>query len=408
MASSTILLVENDAAAGDVIRDLLTRTGYAITATEDVDEAFRTVAQFHLVIVDVVTGARSAIDVCREIRGTQSMAAIPVLCISQSDDVEDRIRFLEAGADDVMARPFDGRELEARVEALLLRFKRTRDLTPLVVADGAHVGRRRSVAVFSPKGGVGTTTIAVNLATALAARQPDRVLLLDFDLQFGQVATHLNITPRQTIVDLVRDEQAQREPELLRTYATRDDGALWSIAAAGSPELAELVTAEAMGRIVGTGMEAFDAVVVDAGSTLDDRTLSVLERVDAVIFSVYPEIAALKALHSLLDYLNDTGSVGVKSIFVLNQIFARELLKMSQVESSLGVKMEAELPYDPFVFLKAVNEGIPVVRGAPRTLPAERLVKLASMVFGEKPVVEAPAASPDGRRGGLLSSLIRR
>ncbi len=408
MASSTILIVEADAAAGDVIQGLLTKVGYSITTTPDTDEAFRTASQFHLVILDNIAGPKTALELCREIRETPALAAIPVLCITQTDEVEERIRFLEAGADDVMARPFDGRELEARVEALLLRFRRTRDATPMLVGDGTHVGRRRSVAVFSPKGGVGTTTIAVNLAAALAARQPDRVLVLDFDLQFGQVATHLNLTPAQTIVDLARDETAQREPELLRTYATRDDRGLWALAAAGSPELSELVTPDTIGRVIGSATEAFDEVVVDAGSTLDERTLTVLERVDGVILPICPEIAALKALHSLLDYLNETGSVGVKAIFVLNQIFARELLKLSQVESSLGVKMEAELPYEPFVFLKAVNEGIPVVRGAPRTVPAERLVKLATKVFGEALAAETPVATVNGRRGGLLSGLIRR
>src|SRR6185503_1238806 len=99
-----------------------------------------------------------AFDVCAEIRGTPALAAIPILCVGQSDDVEDRIRFLEAGADDVMAKPFDARELEARVEALLLRFQRSKDRTSVISADGITVSRiRRTIAVHSPKGGVGTS-----------------------------------------------------------------------------------------------------------------------------------------------------------------------------------------------------------------------------------------------------------
>src|SRR5947207_10332793 len=122
---------------------------------------------------------RSSVDVCAEIRATPALSAVPVMCISGSEDVEERIRFLEAGADDVIARPFDARELEARVEALLLRFQRSRDLTP-VPAQGADPRRtRRLVAVFSPKGGVGTTTIAVNTAVLANQLHPERALILD-------------------------------------------------------------------------------------------------------------------------------------------------------------------------------------------------------------------------------------
>ena len=107
------------------------------------------------------------------------MAAVPVMCVSATDDVEERIAFLEAGADDVMARPFDARELEARVEALLLRFQRSKDLAPIISADGLTLARaRRTVAVYSPKGGVGTTTVATNMPAST-------ILLIASDAKSG-------------------------------------------------------------------------------------------------------------------------------------------------------------------------------------------------------------------------------
>ena len=165
----------------------------------------------------------------------------PILCVASSDDVEERIGFLEAGADDVIARPFDAREVEARVEALLLRFQRSKDLSPIVSTDGITLSRaRRIVAVYSPKGGVGTTTIATNIAVVAAQRKSNRVVLVDLDLQFGGVATHLNLDPKQTLADVIRDEAALREPELLRTYAMRHDSGLHVLAAPPTPQAAEL------------------------------------------------------------------------------------------------------------------------------------------------------------------------
>ena len=405
MPASTILLVETDPAAGEVITGVLSNVGYSLTTVTDADEAFRHASDHHLVIIDVLPQPSGSFELCREIRATPALAAIPVLCVSKTDDVEERIRFLEAGADDVMARPFDARELEARVEALLLRFQRTRDRAPLSSLDGGGPLVNRMVACFSPKGGVGTTTIAVNLAMVSALRRPDRTLLIDLDLQWGQVATHLNLKPRQTIADLAGDEQARREPELVRTYATRHETGLWVLAAPGGPELADLVHANEVEQILRTSLEAFDTVVVDAGSVLDERTLAVFERADNVVLTLYPEISALKAVVSLLDYLTEIGSVSTKTTFVLNQMFAKELVKLSQVESSLGVKLSAELPYDSFLYLKAVNEGVPLVQGAPRTAPAERLSKLATSLFGESE--GAGSTAPEAKRG-LLGGLLKR
>jgi pilus assembly protein CpaE len=405
--ASSLLLLESDAASRGVIAGVLGGVGYAVTPVKDSSEVFALAADHQLVIIDVVTGPRTAADVCREIRSTPALAAIPVLCISQADDVEDRIRFLEAGADDVMAKPFDARELEARVEALLVRFQRSREVGSAVsVFEGKAHPTRRLVTVFSPKGGVGTTTIAVNLATVMGARRPGRTLLIDLDRQFGQVATHLNLTVRHTLADVVRDELGIREPELIRSYASHHESGLHVIPAPGSPELAELVQAEHVDQLLDTALQAYDQVVIDAGSHLDEPSLTALERADGVVFTVYPEIAALKALHSLLDVLAEVGSTGAKATFVLNNMFARDILKMSQIESALGTRVAVELPYDPYIYLKAVNEGVPVVLGAPRSAAAERLSRLAAIAFDLENAPPAPVLAD--KKSGRLGGLIRR
>jgi pilus assembly protein CpaE len=405
--ASTILLLEADSASGELISGILTGVGYTVTTVGKPAEALPLVADNHLVVLDDIKGSKSALDICREIRGTPSMAAVPVLCISHSDDVEERIRFLEAGADDVMAKPFDARELEARVEALLLRFQRSKDMAPVFTAEGALAPkRRRTVAVFSPKGGVGTTTIATNIALAQAQRHPDKVVLIDLHLQFGQVTTHLNIEAKQSIADVVRDDAALREPELLRTYAVRHDSGLHVLAAPTTPEMAELVEPKHVEQLLGTVLGSYDEVIVDAGSVLDERTMAVFEHADSVILPVYPEIAALKAVHALLDYLSEAGSVGAKASFVLNNVFAREILKMRDVESSLGTKVAAELPYDAFLYLKAVNEGVPIVKGAPRSTAAERLTRLAAASFADG--VTAPVVEVSERRQRRIGGLLRR
>ena len=386
MPASTILVLES-AARTDSLAPILSGAGYTVTQTIDADEAFARIVEHQLAVIDLGPGGtdgKSAIELCREIRATPAMAAVPILCVASSDDVEERIGFLEAGADDVIARPFDQREVEARIDALLLRFQRSKELAPVVSADGLTLARaRRVVAVFSPKGGVGTTMIATNIAIVAAARKVDRVVLVDLDLQFGAAATHLNLEPKQTIADVVRDEAALREPELLRTYAMRHDSGLHVLAAPMTPEAAELVTPDHVSHVVGTLLEGYESVVIDAGSTLDERILNVFELADTIVLPVYPEIPALKAMHALLDYLNETGAIGAKATFVLNNMFAREILKPRDIDAALGTRITMDLPYDPFIYLKAVNEGVPVVLGAPRSAAAERLAKLSATAFGQ-------------------------
>jgi pilus assembly protein CpaE len=386
LPASTILVLESTKTGDASLAPILTNAGYTVTRTTDPAEAIAKVSEHQLAAVDVGaagTKGKTGFELCRDIRTAPSMAAVPILCVAATDDVEERISFLEAGADDVIARPFDAREVEARVEALLLRFQRSRDLAPVVSPDGLTLARpRRSVAVYSPKGGVGTTTIATNVAVVAAQRKADRVILVDLDLQFGGVATHLNLEPKLTIADVVRDEAALREPELLRSYATRHDSGLHVLAAPPSPEASELVSPDHVSHILGTLLEGYDAVVVDAGSVLDERALRVFEMAETIVLPVHPEISALKAVHGLLEYLNETGSIGAKSTFVLNNMFAREVLRPRDIEAALGSRISTDLPYDPFLYLKAVNEGVPIVLGAPRSPAAEQLVRLSTSAFG--------------------------
>jgi pilus assembly protein CpaE len=218
------------------------------------------------------------------------------------------------------------------------------------------------------------------------------------------VATYLNIEPRQTLADVVRDDAAMREAELLRTYATKHDSGLHVLSAPTGPELADLVTPDHVDRILTTLLETYDQVVIDTGSWLDERTLRSFEHAENVLFIVNPEIATLKAVTALIEYLSEAGTVANKTSFVLNNMFSREIVKARDVEQALGTKVDASLPYDPFLYLKAVSEGNPVVLGAPRSPAAESLTKLSSVAFGLDGAIPLPPV--DAKKRGF--SLLRR
>jgi pilus assembly protein CpaE len=405
--ATSILLLETDTTARNVIRTALTRAGYTVTSVADVQSALRAAPEHQIVIIDILGPGRSAADACREIHATPGLGAMPVLGITQTDDVEERIRFLEAGADDVIARPFDARELEARLEALLLRFNRSRDVSPAAapaVTPDQHRARR-VVAVFSPKGGVGTTTIAVNMAIVANQLNPGRALILDLDMPFGAVATHLDLPINNSVVDLARDEEALRDPELLRSYVATHENGLQCIGGAGSPEYAQLVTPKHVERLLATLSAAYDVVLIDAGSTLDERTMAVFEAAECIVVPILAELGGLRAVRTMVDYLNEIGSTMSRAVFVLNNMFPKAPLRTGDVETALGAKIAIELPYDPLVYMKAINEGVPVIVGAPKSPAAERLTALAELALAPNRSAK-DLGQPDRRRG--IGGLLRR
>lgn len=397
MTDTKIVLLGN--ASSDPLAKVLGRAGRALTRVEDAGQLLTAAAGSDLIVLDAVPPPRSPVELCREIRAVAELAQVPILAITGADDVEERIRLLEAGADDVMLRPVDDRELDARVEALDLRHRRSKELRPTTSSFVTATRRpgQRLIVVYSPKGGVGTTTVSVNLALAIAAREPDKVVLVDLTSMSGHVATHLDLTPKLTLADLVRDSQGMISPEILRsTYLSRHDGGVLVLAGSPTPETTPLLAGPDTARILEGLMAAVPTVVVDLGAHLDDRVMAAIDLADDVIFVVTPDFPALKSVHAFLEYLGSS-SRSLEPTIVLNEIYALQTLTPGDVETALGRRVAVRIPYDPLLYLRAANQGTPVFSGAPTSQPARRYDQLAGIILGE----DAPGSINEPRRRGL-------
>jgi len=383
-------------ASSDAIARVLAQHERFLTRVEDPDEAIRVGPEHQIVVIDAVPAPRSVASVCRDMRAVPELSELPILAISPTDGVEDRIRLLEAGADDVMARPIDERELDARVEALDLRFRRSKELRPATVVSTTRREGRRLIVVFSPKGGVGTTSVAVNLSMAMAARQPDQVALVDLGPVFGSVGSHLNVHPRLTIADFARDPLAAGDPQSLKTYLEQS-GPLKVLIGAIGPAAASRVGPDNVGQILETTLLAIPTVVVDGGSYLDSRAQAILELADNLIVVVAPELPALQTVHAMLEYMHEAGVSAPEPVIVLNEVFGKPVLTTGDIEGALGKRVTIRIPYDQALFQRAVNEGSPVVRLASGSPAAQRFNELALVILGE----DAPQGAAAGRQRGL-------
>jgi len=212
------------------------------------------------------------------------------------------------------------------------------------------------------------------------------------------VATHLDVTTKRTIADLAADEPSLEDHDTVRSYATAVEPGLHVYAAPASPALAELVTPQVVDRVLKTARAMYEVVVIDAGSHLNEVSLNLLDAADTVIVPVRPEMAALKATLSLTTYLREIGALRPGTLYVANHMFSREMVKLRDIESVLGARVAVEIPNDPYDFLKAVNEGVPVVRAAPKSVAAQRLARLAVLALGTSRIVERPPQEKKARR----------
>jgi pilus assembly protein CpaE len=148
----------------------------------------------------------------------------------------------------------------------------------------------------------------------------------------------------------------------------------------------------------------YGTVVIDAGSVLDVRILDVLDRADEVVLVLTPDIPSLRLLHAALQVLSESGSATDRAMFVVNQVHARQMISGDQIEEHLGIKIGLEVPYDGEGFLKAVNEGQPLVTMAHRSNATTALRRLATQLTnGQVEVVASPAQGKTSRFKGLLS-----
>jgi len=376
----------------------LREAGYVTTSVGSAADSVNALraGAFDLIIAEglAVSGAIA------RIRGATTKQ-VPLIVVSPAGDVEARIAFLEAGADDVIAASFASTELEARVEALLIRTGKARP------QGAAGSGAGKIVTFFAPKGGVGTTTLAVNSAVLLAGGptamqgHAARVLLIDLDLQFGQVATHLNLSPRYDIADLCSDEQALVDPTMAATYLTTHTSGVSVLAGPSNPEADFRVTVDQLEKALRILRPMFDHVLVDCGSRLDPRTLWMLEQADTHVFVIFPEIAALRATTLMLGFLAETATLRATTHFVVNHIFPKELLKTRDVENLLRAKPVAEIPYSEIDMIRAVNEGVPVVFSRPSSPASQAIQVLTVAIVGADWRQRPSAKTGPARRGGL-------
>jgi CRP-like cAMP-binding protein len=306
-------------------------------------------------------------------------------------------------------------------EMLKVISQRTLQTNQQLMADeqgnSTSVGAGRIYAIFSPRGGSGKTTLAINLAAQHAVEQPDRTALLDLSLTFGHTAALLGLEPHTSLAAVPAENLADFDRRTLGRYLVEHASGLQLLVAGTRPEEGEVVTAAHVRAALGTMKRQFNATFIDCGSSFDEPTIAALEMADRVVVVCTPELNTLRDVRECQRVFGEIIRLDLKRVcFVFNHNQPFAVLAREQFESALEQPMLMELPHAGEAAYKAASRGEPLVLSNAGSTYGKAIEKLLHLLVQAEPRsaqkhvrtaarAAVPKTTPDRSSGGLLNAL---
>ncbi|MGB5932442.1 MAG: response regulator [Anaerolineae bacterium] len=342
----------------------------------------------------------------------QASSRTQLVMMSVQGEADYLRRSMLAGAREFLTKPFTSDELvtairrvyrlQPRIEAppVIQRAPPLEELSRPTKPEK----RGKAIALYSPKGGVGCSTIATNLAIALGEEGETKVALVDFSLQFGDLGVLLNLRPQSTVADLAPliDEL---DDILLDEVMQAHSSGVKALLAPPQPEMADLVAPEHMRKILAQLKSIYDYIIVDTESSLSDLTLAVLESSDKILLVITPDIPTIKNARLFFEVMEALDHRLEDIVLVLNKVDRRGSIQEENIETSVKHPIASRIRDDHQAALAAANQGIPLLIGQKSRPISQDILTLAHQLNGELEKAEKPM--PEEAVSGS-SGLIRR
>lgn len=345
----------------------------------------------YVVVLGPGLDLEDALAACEDLRVGRPTVSVVVVRDQQQAPIDTTLltRAIKAGARDVV--PHDD------LGAVAAAVGRAHQLYVALRGPSGATHQGRVVTVFSPKGGVGKTTMAVNVALALADRGARQVCLVDLDLAFGDVAITLQLFPSHTVEHAIGSEETL-DAEMLGALLTRHQDGVMVLAAPSQPDVRERVTPALVTRVLNTLRETFDFIVVDTAPAFDETTLAALDETDECVVVATLDVPTLKNVRLALETIEMLGIASGHRHLLLNRADDAVGLGPDKVEAILGLAVAAQVPTSMDI-AASTNAGTPILSGKPGHPSSAAIRGLAVRLAGEPadpagrpPADPAPAA----------------
>ena len=385
MAEHNLLVVDQDDDFVSAAKELFEGR---LPVARSIEEASSTIesGELRMLLLGPSYTSQESMD---QIRTLHNQDPALVLMMVADEVTADLLRSaMRAGVSDVIEAPLDEPKIEAAIEQFahdVLKRKTVIRQAP----EPEKTERGQIITVTSAKGGSGKTVTATNISLLLNRIPDSKVVLVDADLQFGDVCLLLQLEPRFTMVNAAH-ELHQLDGEMLDSLLTEHPSGLKVLAAPLEPAFADDITTAGLMQMLDVLVESYDYVVVDTASMLDELILSLIEKADHVLMVVDMDLPSVKNAKLALETLRllkfSTSNVSL----VMNRSNSKAKLETKEIEGALKMEIAAAVPSDAAV-PNSVNEGRPVVETDPKSKVAKGFESVATLIAGKIP--EATAKS---------------
>jgi len=349
----------------------------AATGEEAVRKAFEMLPD--VILMDINMPGMDGITATEEI--TAELPQCLIIVVSVQGEQEYLRKAMSAGAKEFLVKPFEGNELLGCIRHIYAREQKRRQKFEAVVQVKPQTAKLgKVVTIFSTKGGIGKTTIATNLGAALGFDEVNKVCILDVDLQFGDVGLFLNIVPKVTIADLIKDFQ-NLDGSMLEKYLSKYSDNVKVLAAPARPEQADDVTATHLSAIIKQLQYNYDYIIIDTAPLFNDITFNILEMSNMILVATSQDLPTLKNVKLCLEIFESLQYPANKIKVILNRADSIGGMTIQDSESLLRRKFLSSMPSDGRTVVTAVNQGVPFVISKPEAAVSQTILRLTNYII---------------------------
>lgn len=272
----------------------------------------------------------------------------PQIVITSTDYSTDNIvKAMRIGAKEFLPKP-------------LIKDDLKRVLTLLQKIEPEEESASKIIAVYSNKGGIGKTTVAVNLAAEIARTTGDKTALVDLNLQLGDVSTFLNLNPTFDVSYVINNLMDKKEDALIKAFEQYKNTNLYVLSDPNYIEQSVCITPQKIEKLFSALKKVFPFIVVDLSSNIDENSLKILDISDLILFTTIVNIPAIRNAQRCLNLFKSRRYPQDKVKVVLNRYMENDEIKLEDIETTLGEKVYWKIPNNYFSIMEAINKGVTV------------------------------------------------